>query len=221
MRSDRSRVRPCHRVTRRAARGRSCSRGFRALATRNFPGHCAYGLLMARCRMCRFSPDRRMLRMLRRCAEKVPVCARVLRRIVVVVSLGFMSSVRIVAQAPATPEPPTEEAAAPAPPDTPVTMAPKSNVGRFIRTLGSDFAHLPTPWNAAILGMGGTLSIVAHNSDPGLNQRFERGKWIDALYETGSMFGDGYVQIGGAVLTYAVGVAYQSPKAKHIGGDLI
>ena len=159
--------------------------------------------------------------MLRRCAEKVPVCARVLRRIVVVVSLGFMSSVRIVAQAPATPEPPSEEAAAPAPPDTPVMTAPKSNVGRFIRTLGSDFAHLPTPWNAAILGMGGTLSIVAHNSDPGLNQRFERGKWIDALYETGSMFGDGYVQIGGAVLTYAVGVAYQSPKAKHIGGDLI
>jgi membrane-associated phospholipid phosphatase len=156
--------------------------------------------------------------MLRRCGEKVPVCARVLRRIVVVVSLGFMSSVRIGAQAPATPEPPTEEAAAPAPP---VTTAPKSNVGRFIRTLGSDFAHLPTPWNAAILGMGGTLSIVAHNSDPGLNHRFERGKWIDALYETGSTIGDGYVQIGGAVLTYVAGVAYQSPKAKHIGADLI
>ena len=89
-------------------------------------------------------------------------------------------------------------------PDTPVTTPPQSKAGRFIRTLGSDFRHLPTPWNAAILGIGGTLSIVAHNSDPGLNRRFERGKWIDALYETGSMVGDGYVQIGGAVLTYAI-----------------
>lgn len=133
-------------------------------------------------------------------------------------SVGFMSSVRIAAQPPATPEPQEEEAAAPV---TPVTTPPQSKAGRFIRTLGSDFGHLPTPWNAAILGIGGTLSIVAHNSDPGLNRRFERGKWIDALYETGSMVGDGYVQIGGAVLTYAMGAAHNSPKAKHIGGDLI
>jgi membrane-associated phospholipid phosphatase len=132
-----------------------------------------------------------------------------------------MSSARIVAQTPATPEPQKEEAAAPAAPDTPVTTPPQSKVGRFIRTLGSDFGHLPTPWNAAILGFGGTVSIVAHNSDPGLNRRFERGKWIDALYETGSMIGDGYVQIGGAVLTYAMGAAYNSPKAKHLGSDLI
>ena len=103
----------------------------------------------------------------------------------------------------------------------PVTTPPQSKVGRFIRTLGSDFGHLPTAWNAAILGFGGTLSVVAHNSDPGLNHRFERGKWIDALYETGSMVGDGYVQIGGALLTYALGAAHQSPKAKHIGSDLI
>jgi len=139
--------------------------------------------------------------------------------------VGFASSVRIAAQAPVTPEPQKEEAAAPeTPPTTPapaVTSAPPSKAGRFIRQIGSDFRHLPSVWNAAILGIGGTLSIVAHNSDPGLNQRFERGKWTEALYETGSMVGDGYVQIGGAVLTYAVGAAYQSPKVKHIGSDLI
>ena len=143
---------------------------------------------------------------------------RVLQWIVVVVSVAFMSSVRIAAQTPATAEPQKEEAAAP---DTPVTTPPEGKAGRFVRTLGSDFRHLATPWNAAILGIGGTVSVVAHNSDPGLNRRFERGKWIDALYETGSMVGDGYVQIGGAVLTYAVGAAYQSPKVKHIGSDLI
>lgn len=156
--------------------------------------------------------------MLRRCADKRRVSARVLQWIVVVASVELTSSARLGAQTPTAPEPQPEQAA---PPSTPVPTPPPSKVGRFVRTLGSDFRNLPTAWNAAILGAGGTMSIVAHNSDPGLNRRFEGGKWTDALYETGSMFGDGYVQIGGAVLTYAFGAANRSPKVKHIGGDLI
>ena len=158
-----------------------------------------------------------------------------LRQLIIVAFVGFVgfvSSVRIAAQTPVPPEPPKEEAVAPETPvPTPpppaispppsVPTPPSSKAGRFFRELGSDFRHLPSVSNAAILGIGGALSVVAHNSDPGLNGRFERGKWTEALYETGSMVGDGYVQIAGAVVTYAVGAAYHSPKVKHVGSDLI
>jgi membrane-associated phospholipid phosphatase len=140
------------------------------------------------------------------------------RRMIIGVFIVLMAPIRLAAQTPATAEQPNENAAGP---DTAVPAHPPSKAGRFLRELGSDFRRLPSFETAVILGVGGTLSAVAHNSDPGLNGRFERGKWIDALYETGTMVGDGYVQLGGAVLTYAVGTAYHSPKVKHVGGDLI
>jgi membrane-associated phospholipid phosphatase len=78
------------------------------------------------------------------------------------------------------------------------------------------FASVDT---AIVLGAGGGAAAATHSADDWITERVDEEP--TRFWDTGGNAGTGYIHIGGAVATYAIGRLAGSPKTAHIGTDLI
>jgi len=83
-----------------------------------------------------------------------------------------------------------------------------------------DAKHLPSIDTALTLGIGGGLALAVHPYDDTVTERATAGG-PRPFYEFGSNLGDGWVQVGFAVGTYATGLIAHETSATHLGSDLI
>jgi len=83
-----------------------------------------------------------------------------------------------------------------------------------------DAKRLPSIDTAITLGVGGGLSLAVYPFDEEVTERATAGG-PKTFYEIGSNLGDGWVQVGFAVGTYATGLIARKPSATHLGSDLI
>jgi membrane-associated phospholipid phosphatase len=114
------------------------------------------------------------------------------------------------------------EGGAPAAAAEPPAPEPSKSEGVMLfREVASDFRHFPSGTTALWLGFAGGLSLVARPNEKHLNNRFVGADWVDDFFDSGKVAGEGYTQVGAAVLTYAIGCLSHQPKVRHIGSDLI
>ncbi|MEO8483352.1 MAG: phosphatase PAP2 family protein [Acidobacteriota bacterium] len=90
----------------------------------------------------------------------------------------------------------------------------------IFQNLGHDLKRLPSLDSVAILGGGAIAAAIGHNNDAPLSN------WVakrdPAGYtSTGRVFGDGWIQGGGALATYGIGLLTHDRMTIHIGSDLI
>jgi membrane-associated phospholipid phosphatase len=115
-------------------------------------------------------------------------------------------------------------AAAPAPPATPPPPAAPVFTDRpfsqLFPNLLTDFKRYPSIDTLVVLGIGGTLSAVAAKNDDHLTEHASAGG-TDDIFAVGGGFGDGFLQAGIAIGTYAVGRLNGQPRTAHVGADLI
>jgi len=102
----------------------------------------------------------------------------------------------------------------------PTTQAIPSVRSLFI-DLGQDFRRLPSRESALIIGLAAGLSVGVRQSDTVLTARTVRSEALDSVFEVGAVGGGGFVQLGGAVGTYALGRTFRSPRVATVGADLI
>ena len=108
----------------------------------------------------------------------------------------------------------TEKAHAPA------TAEAMPSFGSLFTDLGGDFKNLPTVKTAAILGVGGALSLVIHPEDRSMSDRATASLRFDNAFDSGAVFGDGLFTFGTALITYGVGRASDRPAVARLGSDL-
>ena len=115
---------------------------------------------------------------------------------------------------------------APAPPDTPTpeettaTLYPDRPFSQVLPNLWTDFKQYPSIDTLVVLGIGGALSGIASKNDDYFTEHASAGG-TDDIFEVGGGLGDGFLQAGIALGTYAVGRLNGHPKTAHIGADLI
>jgi PAP2 superfamily protein len=97
----------------------------------------------------------------------------------------------------------------------------ETSLGSIFRELGGDFRDLPSLETAAILGVGGALSLAVHTEDVQVTQRFSSSPGLELLLEPGEAAGDGVVQVGLALGVYAFGRGTHSHRVSLLGADLL
>ena len=90
----------------------------------------------------------------------------------------------------------------------------------LFHNLWDDAKRLPSIDSAVTLGIGGGLALAVHPADDEVYERATAGG-PRTFYEIGSALGNGWVQVGFAVGTYATGRLARKPAATHFGSDLI
>ena len=116
------------------------------------------------------------------------------------------------AQTPATTAAPQPEPEPQREPDRPLT--------HLFQNFARDARRLPSIETAVSLGIGGALALAVHPADDEVYEHVtEAGP--RGFYEVGSVLGDGWVQIGFAVGTYATGLVARERELTHFGSDLI
>jgi membrane-associated phospholipid phosphatase len=106
---------------------------------------------------------------------------------------------------------------------SPASTEPTSRerpIADLFTNLGHDVLHLPSLENAIVLGAGAAATALAHQADHDIADWAMRSEQ-SSYTGIGDFLGNGWVQVGGAVTTYAVGLANHSPAATHVGSDLI
>lgn len=115
-------------------------------------------------------------------------------------------------------------AAAPAQTPAPATATQTVAVDRpfpqLISNLGRDVRALPSANTALLAGIGGAAAVVVRPLDDDLSDWASRQDRLSST-RAGDIAGNGWVQGGVAVGTYALGVAMHSARATHVGSDLI
>jgi membrane-associated phospholipid phosphatase len=115
-----------------------------------------------------------------------------------------------------TPDPTPEPAAAPASTEP----AERDPFIRLIPNLVTDLGRLvSTKDNAITWGIGGASTLALYPFDDDVSDDLspeERGVMHGA-----TVFGGGYIQAGGAVVTYVVGRLARHKATTHIGADLV
>jgi hypothetical protein len=110
-------------------------------------------------------------------------------------------------------------------PDTP-TLAPAASeypdrpFSQLLPNLLTDFKRYPSIDTLVVLGVGGGLSALAWTNDSSFTEHASAGG-TDDIFEFGGGIGDGFLQAGIAIGTYAVGRLNGHPKTAHVGADLI
>src|SRR3954470_14134693 len=74
--------------------------------------------------------------------------------------------------------------------------------------------------NLYTLALGAGLAVAVHPTEEMLAGPAVRSDELNELLEGGSYWGNGLTQFGGAIITYAVGRAFDKPVVRSIGGDL-
>jgi membrane-associated phospholipid phosphatase len=115
------------------------------------------------------------------------------------------------------------QAAAP-PPAAPASRPPATTDDRpfqqLFQNLGKDLKRLPSTDSAGILAGGLAGAVALRRHDVAFSE-WAIAEGPSSYTSVGAWLGDGWVQVGGAVGTYAVGLATHSHETTHIGSDLI
>ena len=111
-------------------------------------------------------------------------------------------------------------AQAPPPPPTPPPDNPRP-VSSLFTGAAHDFARLASETPLFILGVGGAIAAFGSTADQHLRLRVPKSRAVDAVFDAGDFAGDGYVQVGAALGTYAVGRFRHKPRLTAVGADLI
>jgi membrane-associated phospholipid phosphatase len=102
----------------------------------------------------------------------------------------------------------------------PHPSAPDRPLTQIFRNLGEDIRALPSADTAIVLGTGAGIAVVLHPIDDNVST------WVSeqapsGYTKIGRTIGDGWIQGGAALATYAVGVAAHHQPTAHLGSDLI
>jgi membrane-associated phospholipid phosphatase len=103
-----------------------------------------------------------------------------------------------------------------------VPAARAQSVASLFTSLPADFAHLFTPTNGIIVGVGGAGSAAIHPKDDEIaaNIAAASGGRHD-FFRAGAALGDGVEQSGFALGMYIVGRASHSARLGALGADLV
>jgi membrane-associated phospholipid phosphatase len=114
-------------------------------------------------------------------------------------------------------------ASTPAPRQDQESPAPLAQTGfrSLFRDLVQDVRHLPSLANLEWALAGGGLALAVHPADPHVNRHLLGKAAAHRFFLAGSVIGNGYVQVAGALGTYAVGRLAGAPAASHVGMDLL
>jgi membrane-associated phospholipid phosphatase len=105
------------------------------------------------------------------------------------------------------------------PPATPQAPTVERPFHDLVSNLKQDIRSLPSNETAAMLAAGTMGALLLHPADDNLSEWARSG---DPGYTSlGSFLGNGWIQAGAAVATYAVGRARERPELAHLGADLI
>lgn len=115
----------------------------------------------------------------------------------------------VIDQPPADPQPPASPA------------NPRRPVWRLFTDIAGDFAHLPSRGNAYWLLGGGATAVLVHPEDGAINRTLISSGWVHGAFLPGKIIGYGHTQFGVAATTYAYGRISKSPRATHLGVDLL
>jgi hypothetical protein len=114
----------------------------------------------------------------------------------------------------------------PTPPQAPVTPASDLRwtddrpLTRLFPNLFRDLRSLPSVNSAIVLSAGGGGAMAINGKDIRFASWSSRSGHA-SYAKRGSTLGNGWVQSGGAIATYAVGKLAGSPQITHLGSDLI
>ena len=100
-------------------------------------------------------------------------------------------------------------------PDHPVS------IGELIRAIPGDFKSLPSKETGLWIGLGGAGSLAVHPADVSITDSLSENEALGDVLSAGDFLGSGWVQAGGAALTYGIGLATASPKLSRVGAELI
>lgn len=96
------------------------------------------------------------------------------------------------------------------------------SVTSLFTSLPADFAHLFTPTNGIIVGVGGAGSAAIHPKDEEIAQHiYEPSGGRHDFFRAGASVGDGIEQGAFALGTYVVGRIWTKPRIASAGADLI
>lgn len=96
------------------------------------------------------------------------------------------------------------------------------SVASLFTTLPSDFAHLFTPTNGLIAGIGGAGSLAVHPKDDEIAADiYEPSGGRRDFFRAGASIGDGVEQSAFALGTYIVGRVWRKPRIAAAGADLV
>lgn len=102
----------------------------------------------------------------------------------------------------------------------PLAMSNDKPFARLFPNLLADLKRYPSRDTAITLGIGGVLSLGTYAVDGHVSDHASAGG-TDQMFHVGGMVGGGYIQVGGAVATYAIGRFARSPTLSHLGADLV
>jgi membrane-associated phospholipid phosphatase len=96
------------------------------------------------------------------------------------------------------------------------------SIASLFTSLPSDFAHLFTPANGIIAGVGGAGSLAVHPKDDEIAPKiYQRSGGRHDFFRAGATLGDGVEQGGFALGMYIIGRAARSPRVGQLGADLV
>jgi membrane-associated phospholipid phosphatase len=102
------------------------------------------------------------------------------------------------------------------------SSASAQSVASLFTSLPSDFAHLFTPTNAIIAGVGGAGSAAIHSKDDEIAAHvYQASGGRRDFFRAGATIGDGIEQSGFALGTYVVGRLARQPGVTSLGADLV
>lgn len=102
------------------------------------------------------------------------------------------------------------------------TPARAQSVASLFTSLPADFAHLFTPTNGLVAGLGGAGSLAVHPKDDEIaKQIFEPSGGRHDFFHAGATIGDGIEQGAFALGTYVVGRVSRHAGVTAAGADLV
>lgn len=102
------------------------------------------------------------------------------------------------------------------------SSAHAQSVASLFTTLPSDFAHLFTPANGLIAGVGGAGSLAVHPKDDEIAADiYDPSGARRDFFRAGASIGDGVEQSAFALGTYVVGRVWRKPRVANAGADLV
>jgi len=104
-----------------------------------------------------------------------------------------------------------------------VSLRSPENIGfkALVRDTIGDFKALPSKDTALWLAIGGGLALAVSPADDTFNENLAGDEW-GTFFALGKYLGYGWVQIGGAVATWAIGLKVdEQGKVAHLGLDLL
>jgi membrane-associated phospholipid phosphatase len=105
--------------------------------------------------------------------------------------------------------------------EAPAAAAADQDGDSFFRDLWRDLPRLGSKANLFTLGAGGAIALAIHHSEVSLGATAASSEELDEVLEGGGASGNGWVQIGGALGTYALGHAIGNDRVRSVGVDLV